>query len=445
MNPDSAPLFRPLSGKLRASARADTAWAATTITRNRNDSMTAIVDIHARAILDSRGNPTVEVDVTLEDGSLGRAAVPSGASTGAHEAVELRDGDKARWGGKGVDKAVAAVNGPIADAVVGFEAEDQAEIDGAMIALDGTDNKGKLGANAILGVSLAVAKAAADARGLPLYRNDGAHADNPIDFQEFMVMPIGAATFSEALRCGAEIFHALKARLHAEGLSTSVGDEGGFAPNIASTRAALDLIGEATTAAGYTLGGDVMIALDCAATEYFRDGQYRMDGEGLALSPEENADFLAALAADYAIVSIEDGMGEDDMAGWKALTDRLGARLQLVGDDLFVTNTRRLAQGIKDGIANSILVKVNQIGTLTETIDAVRLAQSSGYTAVMSHRSGETEDSTIADLAVALNCGQIKTGSLARSDRTAKYNQLLRIEEELGDAARYAGRAALKL
>jgi len=424
--------------------------------------MTAIVDIHARSILDSRGNPTVEVDVTLEDGSLGRAAVPSGASTGAHEAVELRDGDKKRWGGKGVDKAVAAVNGEIADAIVGFEAEDQAEIDAAMIDLDGSDNKGRLGANAILGVSLAVAKAAADARGLPLYRyvggvdstllpvpmmnilNGGAHADNPIDFQEFMVMPVGADSFSEALRCGAEIFHALKARLHGKGLSTSVGDEGGFAPDIASARAALDLIGEATADAGYTLGGDVMIALDCAASEYFKGGKYEMTGEGLSLSPEENAEFLASLAADYPIVSIEDGMGEDDMAGWKVLSDKLGSKIQLVGDDLFVTNSKRLAQGIKDGIANSILVKVNQIGTLTETIEAVRLAQSSGYTAVMSHRSGETEDSTIADLAVALSCGQIKTGSLARSDRTAKYNQLLRIEEELGDSARFAGKAALK-
>ncbi len=424
--------------------------------------MTAIVDIHARAILDSRGHPTVEVDVTLEDGSLGRAAVPSGASTGAHEAVELRDGDKERWGGKGVGKAVAAVNGEIADAIVGHEAEDQAEIDAAMIALDGTANKGRLGANAILGVSLAVAKAAADARGLPLYRyvggvdspllpvpmmnilNGGGHAANPIDFQEFMVMPVGAATFSEALRCGAEIFHALKAGLHAKGLSTSVGDEGGFAPDIASARAALDLIGEATAAAGYNLGDDVVIALDCAATEYFQGGKYEMAGEGRSLSPEENAEFLASLARDYPIASIEDGMGEDDLDGWKALTEVLGDRLQLVGDDLFVTNTERLGQGIADGIANSILVKVNQIGTLTETIAAVRLAQSSGYTAVMSHRSGETEDATIADLAVALNCGQIKTGSLARSDRTAKYNQLLRIEEELGDAARYAGKSALK-
>jgi enolase len=424
--------------------------------------MTAIVDIHARAILDSRGNPTVEVDVTLEDGSMGRAAVPSGASTGAHEAVELRDGDKDRWGGKGVDKAVRAVNGELADNIVGFEAEDQAEIDAAMIELDGTENKARLGANAILGVSLAAAKAAAEALSLPLYRyiggidtnllpvpmmnilNGGAHADNPIDFQEFMVMPVGAETFSEALRCGAEIFHALKAKLHAKGLSTSVGDEGGFAPNIASARAALDLIGEATTAAGYKLGSDVMIALDCAATEYFRDGKYRMDGEGLALTPDENVGFLAALAADYPIASIEDGMAEDDMAGWKALTDKLGAKVQLVGDDLFVTNVKRLDKGIEDGIANSILVKVNQIGTLTETIDAVRLAQCSSYTAVMSHRSGETEDSTIADLAVALACGQIKTGSLARSDRTAKYNQLLRIEEELGEMARYAGREALK-
>jgi len=424
--------------------------------------MTAIVDIHARAILDSRGNPTVEVDVTLEDGSMGRAAVPSGASTGAHEAVELRDGDKARWGGKGVGKAVAAVNGEIADTIVGFEAEDQAEIDAAMIELDGTDNKGRLGANAILGVSLAAAKAAAESRGLPLYRyiggvdtnllpvpmmnilNGGAHADNPIDFQEFMVMPVGAESFSEALRCGAEIFHALKAKLHAKGLSTSVGDEGGFAPDIASARAALDFIGEAVAAAGYKLGGDVMIALDCAASEYFKGGKYEMAGEGLSLTPDENVEFLASLAADYPIVSIEDGMGEDDMAGWKSLTQKIGDRLQLVGDDLFVTNTRRLAQGIDDGIANSILVKVNQIGTLTETMSAVQLAQTSGYTAVMSHRSGETEDSTIADLAVALCCGQIKTGSLARSDRTAKYNQLLRIEEELGQAARYAGRDALK-
>jgi len=424
--------------------------------------MTAIVDIHARQILDSRGNPTVEVDVTLEDGSMGRAAVPSGASTGAHEAVEKRDGDKSRWGGKGVSEAVHAVNGPIADAIVGFEAEDQAQIDAAMIALDGTANKSKFGANAILGVSLAAARAAAEARGLPLYRyvggtgatilpvpmmnilNGGAHADNPIDFQEFMVMPVGAPDFAEALRCGAEIFHALKSALHAKGLSTAVGDEGGFAPNIASARAALDLIGEATRAAGYKLGSEVLIALDCAATEFFKDGSYVMEGEGRSLSPDEMVDYLADLAGAYPIASIEDGMAEDDFAGWKALTDRLGGRVQLVGDDLFVTNEERLADGIRAGIANSILVKVNQIGTLTETINAVRLAQSSGYTAVMSHRSGETEDSTIADLSVALGCGQIKTGSLARSDRTAKYNQLLRIEEELGEAAGYLGVAALR-
>jgi enolase len=424
--------------------------------------MTAIIDVYARQILDSRGNPTVEVDVTLEDGSMGRAAVPSGASTGAHEAVELRDGDKSRWGGKGVSKAIEAVNGEIAGEVVGLEAEDQAEIDAAMIALDGTENKGRLGANAILGVSLATAKAAAEARGLPLYRyvggvdtnllpvpmmnilNGGAHADNKIDFQEFMVMPVGAPSFAEALRCGAEIFHALKSGLHQAGLSTAVGDEGGFAPAINSAREALDFIGKSVAAAGYNLGKDVWLALDCAASEYFKDGAYRMEGEGKTLSPEENAEFLAGLAADYPIASIEDGMAEDDMAGWKALTDRAGGKIQLVGDDLFVTNVKRLGQGIADGIANSILVKVNQIGTLSETIDAVRMAQTSGYTAVMSHRSGETEDSTIADLAVALSCGQIKTGSLARSDRTAKYNQLLRIEEELDEAARYAGKAAVK-
>ena len=425
--------------------------------------MTAIVDIHARQILDSRGNPTVEVDVTLEDGSMGRAAVPSGASTGAHEAVELRDGDKARWGGKGVGKAVAAVNGEIAEAVVGLEAEDQAAIDAEMIALDGTENKSRLGANAILGVSLASAKAAADALGLPLYRyvggvdanllpvpmmnilNGGAHADNGIDFQEFMVMPVGAANFAEALRCGAEIFHALKSALHSQGLSTAVGDEGGFAPAINSAREALEVIMKAVDAAGYRVGDDVLLALDCASTEFFKNGSYAMDGEGRSLSSADMVEFLAGLAADYPIASIEDGMAEDDMDGWKQLTERLGDRVQLVGDDLFVTNAVRLRQGIADGIANSILVKVNQIGTLTETIAAVRMAQGSGYTAVMSHRSGETEDSTIADLAVALGCGQIKTGSLARSDRTAKYNQLLRIEEELGDAARYAGRGALKL
>ena len=424
--------------------------------------MTAIVDIHARAILDSRGNPTVEVDVLLEDGSLGRAAVPSGASTGAHEAVEKRDGDKSRWGGKGVDRAVEAVNGDIAGEIVGFDAEDQADIDVAMIELDGTANKSALGANAILGVSLAVARAAADARGLPLYRyvggvgatllpvpmmnilNGGAHADNPIDFQEFMVMPVGAPSFAEALRCGAEIFHALKAELHSKGLSTAVGDEGGFAPNIASARAALDLIGEAVGKAGYALGKEVLLALDCASSEFFKDGAYAMTGEGRTLSPHDMAAYLAELAGAYPIASIEDGMAEDDMIGWKALTDAIGHRVQLVGDDLFVTNVERLGQGISDGIANSILIKVNQIGTLTETIAAVRLAQHSGYTAVMSHRSGETEDTTIADLAVALDCGQIKTGSLARSDRTAKYNQLLRIEEELGGAARYPGVATLR-
>jgi len=424
--------------------------------------MTAIVDVHARQILDSRGNPTVEVDVTLEDGSMGRAAVPSGASTGAHEAVELRDGDKGRWGGKGVGKAVQAVNGEIAEAIVGMEAEDQASLDAAMIDLDGTENKGRLGANAILGVSLAAAKAAADALGLPLYRyvggvdanllpvpmmnilNGGAHADNGIDFQEFMVMPVGAPDFAEALRCGAEIFHALKSALHQAGLSTSVGDEGGFAPAVSSAREGLDYIEKAVSAAGYKLGDDVLLALDCASSEFFKDGAYRMDGEGKTLSPTEMADFLADLAANYPIASIEDGMGEDDAEGWKALTDKIGSRVQLVGDDAFVTNVKRLQWGIDHKIANSILIKVNQIGSLTETISAVRLAQTNGYTAVMSHRSGETEDSTIADLAVALSCGQIKTGSLARSDRTAKYNQLLRIEEELGDSARYPGRAAIK-
>ena len=424
--------------------------------------MTAIVDVHARQILDSRGNPTVEVDVTLEDGTMGRAAVPSGASTGAHEAVELRDGDKSRWVGKGVSKAVEAVNGEIADEIVGFEAEDQPELDAMLLALDGTENKGRLGANAILGVSLATAKAAADAVGLPLYRyvggvdakllptpmmnilNGGAHADNGIDFQEFMVMPVGAPTFAEALRCGAEIFHALKSGLHQAGLSTAVGDEGGFAPAINSAREALDFIDKAVTTAGYKLGDDVLLALDCAASEFFKDGAYRMEGEGKTLSPQEMADFLTKLAADYPIASIEDGLAEDDWEGWTALTAKLGNRVQLVGDDLFVTNVKRLQRGIDEGVANSILIKVNQIGSLTETIDAVKLAQFSGYTSVMSHRSGETEDATIADLAVALSCGQIKTGSLSRSDRIAKYNQLLRIEEELGDTARYAGRAALK-
>jgi enolase len=424
--------------------------------------MTAIVAVHARQILDSRGNPTVEVDVTLDDGSMGRAAVPSGASTGAHEAVELRDGDKGRWGGKGVEKAVANVNGEIAQAIAGRDAKDQQGLDHALVALDGTPNKGRLGANAILGVSLATAKAAAASLRQPLYRyvggpeanllpvpmmnilNGGAHADNGIDFQEFMVMPVGATSFAEALRCGAEIFHALKSALHGAGLSTAVGDEGGFAPKIDSAREALDFIEKAVTAAGYRLGDDVLFALDCAASEYFRDVAYRMEGEGKVLSSAENAEFLGQLARDYPIASIEDGMAEDDRDGWKLLTEKLGNRAQLVGDDLFVTNVKRLEQGIADQIANSILIKVNQIGTLTETIAAVRLAQASGYTAVMSHRSGETEDSTIADLAVALDCGQIKTGSLARSDRTAKYNQLLRIEEQLGAAARYPGRAALK-
>ena len=424
--------------------------------------MTRIAKVHARQILDSRGNPTVEVDVQLEDGSFGRAAVPSGASTGAHEAVELRDGDKSHWGGKGVEKAVANVNGEIAQLVSGRDASDQQGLDRALIDLDGTENKGRLGANAILGVSLANAKAAAASAKQPLYRyiggadanllptpmmnilNGGAHADNGIDFQEFMVLPVGASTFAEALRCGAEIFHALKGALHSAGLSTSVGDEGVFAPAISNSREALDYIEKAVNAAGYSLGKDVLLGLDCAASEYFKEGAYRMVGEGKTLSSEGNAAFLADLAANYPIASIEDGMAEDDWNGWKLLTERLGHRAQLVGDDLFVTNVTRLEKGIADGIANSILIKVNQIGTLTETIAAVRLAQSNGYTAVMSHRSGETEDSTIADLAVALGCGQIKTGSLARSDRTAKYNQLLRIEEELGEAARYAGRGAVK-
>lgn len=424
--------------------------------------MTAIIDVHARQILDSRGNPTVEVDVLLDDGSFGRAAVPSGASTGAHEAVEKRDGDKSRWMGKGVEGAVDAVNGEIAEAVLGLDAEDQADLDRTMIELDGTANKGRLGANAILGVSLAAAKAAADARGLPLYRyvggvnahvlpvpmmniiNGGEHADNPIDFQEFMIVPVGAENIVEAVRCGSEIFHTLKKKLHEKGLATGVGDEGGFAPNIASTTEALDFIMASIEAAGYTPGDDVMLALDCAATEYFKDGAYKMVGEGKTLSSIQNAEFLAKLAADYPIFSIEDGMAEDDFEGWKALTDLIGGKVQLVGDDLFVTNPQRLAMGIEKGLANSLLVKVNQIGTLTETLEAVSLAQRSSYTAVMSHRSGETEDATIADLAVATNCGQIKTGSLARSDRLAKYNQLIRIEEELGDAAVYAGRSVLR-
>lgn len=424
--------------------------------------MTAIIDIHARQILDSRGNPTVEVDVLLEDGSFGRAAVPSGASTGAHEAVEKRDGDKSVYLGKGVLEAIEGVNGEIAEEITGLDAEDQAEIDYAMIELDGTENKGRLGANAILGVSLAVAKAAADARGLPLYRyvggvsahvlpvpmmniiNGGEHADNAIDFQEFMIVPVGAESLAEAVRCGAEIFHTLKKGLHDKGLSTAVGDEGGFAPNIASTREALDFIMSSIEKAGYTPGDDVMLALDCAATEYYRDGAYKMVGEGKSLSSAQNADFLADLCAGYPIFSIEDGMAEDDWDGWKLLTEKLGGKVQLVGDDLFVTNPKRLKRGIDGGYANSLLVKVNQIGTLTETLEAVSLAQRSSYTAVMSHRSGETEDSTIADLAVATNCGQIKTGSLARSDRLAKYNQLIRIEEELGDASVYAGRGILR-
>jgi enolase len=424
--------------------------------------MTAIVDIAARQILDSRGNPTVEVDVTLEDGSTGRAAVPSGASTGAHEAVELRDGDKGRYGGRGVGKAVDAVNREIAEALADMDAEDQAAIDGAMIALDGTPNKARLGANAILGVSLAVAKAAAQASGLPLYRyvggvparvlpvpmmnivNGGAHADNPIDFQEFMVMPIGSPSLAEAVRMGSEIFHTLRKGLKDAGHNTNVGDEGGFAPNLPSATAALDFVMRSIEAAGYRPGEDVVLALDCAATEFFRDGAYRYEGENKVRSPDEQAAYLAELVATYPIASIEDGMSEDDWDGWKALTDTVGDRCQLVGDDLFVTNVDRLGEGIRKGVANSILIKVNQIGSLTETLAAVDMAHRAAYTAVMSHRSGETEDATIADLAVATNCGQIKTGSLARSDRLAKYNQLIRIEEELGSQARYAGRAALR-
>ncbi|MDZ5697744.1 phosphopyruvate hydratase [Chelativorans sp. M5D2P16] len=423
--------------------------------------MTAIVDIVGREILDSRGNPTVEVDVVLEDGSMGRAAVPSGASTGAHEAVELRDGGP-RFLGKGVTQAVEAVNGEIFEAVGGMEAENQIQIDHTMIELDGTPNKARLGANAILGVSLAVAKAAAEAADLPLYRyvggaaahvlpvpmmnivNGGAHADNPIDFQEFMVMPVGAESLREAVRWGAEIFHTLKAGLKASGHNTNVGDEGGFAPGLKSAEEALDFIMKSVEKAGYKPGDDVAIALDCAATEFFKDGKYVYEGEGQTRDGKAQAEYLAKLAADYPIISIEDGMAEDDFEGWKILTERIGDRVQLVGDDLFVTNSARLNDGIKMGIANSILVKVNQIGSLTETLDAVETAHKAAYTAVMSHRSGETEDSTIADLAVATNCGQIKTGSLARSDRLAKYNQLIRIEEELGRQARYAGRGILR-
>jgi enolase len=424
--------------------------------------MTAIVDIIGREILDSRGNPTVEVDVVLEDGSVGRAGVPSGASTGAHEAIELRDGDKGRYLGKGVLKAVEAVNGEIFDALSGMDAQDQRRIDNALLKLDGTPNKGRLGANAILGVSLAVAKAAAHAQGAPLYRyigganahvlpvpmmniiNGGAHADNPIDIQEFMIMPVGAGTCRDAIRVGSEIFHTLKKGLGDAGHATNVGDEGGFAPNLKSADEALSFIAKAIEKAGYRLGDDVVLALDCAATEFFKSGRYELAGEGKTLDGAAMADYLRGLVARYPIVSIEDGMAEDDWQGWRALTEAIGAKCQLVGDDLFVTNPERLARGLKEGIANSILVKVNQIGSLTETLDTVAMAQNAGYTAVISHRSGETEDATIADIAVATNAGQIKTGSLSRSDRLAKYNQLIRIEELLGDEARYAGRAALK-
>jgi enolase len=424
--------------------------------------MTAIVNVVGREILDSRGNPTVEVDVVLEDGSMGRAAVPSGASTGTREAVELRDGDKGRFGGKGVLKAVEAVNREIFDAVSGLEAEDQLKIDETLIALDGTKNKSRLGANAILGVSLAVAKAAAEASGLPLYRyvggamarvlptpmmnvvNGGVHADNPIDFQEFMIMPVGAPAFAEAVRWGAETFHALKSALKKAGHNTNVGDEGGFAPNLPSAEAALDFCVKAIEAAGFKPGADIALALDPAASEFFKDGSYVYSGEGVTRSVEEQVDYLVKLFDAYPILSIEDGMAEQDWAGWKLLTQKVGSRRQLVGDDIFVTNVEILERGIKEGVANSILIKVNQIGSLSETLAAVDMAQRAGYTAVMSHRSGETEDSTIADLAVATNCGQIKTGSLSRSDRLAKYNQLIRIEEELGDQARFAGRAAVK-
>ena len=424
--------------------------------------MSMIIDIHAREILDSRGNPTVEVDVTLEDGTMGRAAVPSGASTGAHEAVEKRDGDKSRYMGKGVLEAVNAVNGEIADALVGFEAVEQEAIDAAMIELDGTANKGRLGANAILGVSMATAKAAADFTGQPLYRyiggtsarvlpvpmmniiNGGEHADNPIDIQEFMIMPVSATNIREAVRMGSEVFHTLKKELSAAGLSTGIGDEGGFAPNLSSTRDALDFVLKSIEKAGYAPGEDIYLALDCASTEYYKDGNYVLAGENKTLSSDENVAYLEALVNDYPIISIEDGMAEDDWAGWKSLTDAIGDRVQLVGDDLFVTNPERLSQGIADGCANSMLVKVNQIGSLSETMRAVEMAHRARYTNVMSHRSGETEDATIADLAVATNCGQIKTGSLARSDRLAKYNQLIRIEEMLDETAIYAGRSILR-
>ncbi len=419
--------------------------------------MTAILDIHGREVLDSRGNPTVEVDILLEDGSFGRAMVPSGASTGKYEAVELRDGDKGRYLGKGVTKAVEAVNGEISDTLLGLDAEDQRDLDMAMIDLDGTENKSRLGANSILGVSMAVAKAAAAARGMPLWAyvggvsahvlpvpmmniiNGGEHADNPIDIQEFMVMPVGADSLAEAVRWGSEIFHTLKKGLSEKGLATAVGDEGGFAPDLASTRDALDFIMASIEKAGFKPGVDVALALDCASSEFFKDGKYEISGEGKSLSPVEMSDYLVALCNDYPIRSIEDGMDEDDFVGWKALTDSIGDKVQLVGDDLFVTNPARLTMGIEKGLANSLLVKVNQIGTLTETLEAVDIAHRAGYTSVMSHRSGETEDATIADLAVATNCGQIKTGSLARSDRLAKYNQLIRIEEELGASAKYAG------
>jgi enolase len=424
--------------------------------------MSAIIDIHAREILDSRGNPTVEVDVILEDGTMGRAAVPSGASTGAHEAVEKRDGDKNRYLGKGVLEAVAAVNGEIAEELLGMDATEQELIDAMMIELDGTPNKARLGANAILGVSLAVAKAAADFSSMPLFRyvggtsartlpvpmmniiNGGEHADNPIDIQEFMIMPVSADNIREAVRMGSEIFHTLKKELTAAGLSTGIGDEGGFAPNIGSTREALDFIMNSITKAGYKAGEEVYLALDCAASEYYKNGKYEYAGEGKSLTSSENAAYLEALVNDYPIISIEDGMHEDDWDGWKALNDLIGDRIQLVGDDLFVTNPERLAMGIERGSANSMLVKVNQIGTLSETLKAVDMAHRARFTNVMSHRSGETEDATIADLAVATNCGQIKTGSLARSDRLAKYNQLIRIEEMLGESARYAGRSILK-
>ena len=424
--------------------------------------MSTIIDIHAREILDSRGNPTVEVDVHLESGAMGRAAVPSGASTGAHEANERRDGDKSRYMGKGVLEAVAAVNGELAEELVGFDATEQVGIDRTMIEMDGTPNKSRLGANAILGVSLAVAKAAAEFTGQPLFRyvggtsarmlpvpmmniiNGGEHADNPIDIQEFMIMPVGADDIRDAVRMGSEVFHTLKKELQAAGHNTGIGDEGGFAPNLNSARDALDFILKSIEKAGYKPGEDIYLALDCAATEYFKGGRYEMKGEGKSLSIEENVDFLAGLARDYPIISIEDGCSEDDWDGWKLLTDTLGKKIQLVGDDLFVTNPRRLAEGIARGCANSMLVKVNQIGTLTETLQAVDMAHRARYTNVMSHRSGETEDATIADLAVATNCGQIKTGSLSRSDRLAKYNQLIRIEEMLGETAEYAGRSILK-